>query len=144
MNPDKTIKSNASGRKAAAAREAITRPIVAATHTPGPWKADRWDIGTGEAKRPQIVVQSATDCVAYIQTLWVPDVRHAEEMANARLIAAAPEMLEALKLLATTYASIGHLIGTVGEATPAEVMACMGECTRAAEKAIAKATGGAL
>jgi hypothetical protein len=134
MNPDKTIKSNASGRKAAAARDAITRPIVAATHTPGPWVA--YDLASGLK-----IISADEDIVANASSF---DVGKEAAQVNARLIAAAPEMLEALKLLATTYASIGHLIGTVGEATPAEVMACMGECTRAAEKAIAKATGGAL
>lgn len=50
-------------------------------HTPGPWVArlekDGW-----------VVAHNTYDCVAYIRTLTVAD-------ANAALIAAAPELLEA-------------------------------------------------
>ena len=69
-----------------------------AKHTPGPWKAvqhDRgwwtvlqgaWDISHNEASRPGVVASSKYSVMS------IP-----ENEANARLIAAAPELLEALK-----------------------------------------------
>lgn len=59
------------------------------THTPGPWNA------------PSMSVFAATgECVAEIQALRRPKLktsRNAEMLANARLVAAAPALLAALK-----------------------------------------------
>ena len=66
-----------------------------ATHTHGPWKVEEWNIG--ESHLAQTVIRGCNDAIAYVQDLWCPDDREAERDANARLIAAAPEMLEALR-----------------------------------------------
>ena len=66
-------------------------------HTDCPWNTQLWKIG--EAETPQIVVNGKSDCIAYVKELW-PDrqekpLREAEMEANARLIAAAPDLLAA-------------------------------------------------
>ena len=66
-------------------------------HTPGPWTYDStWSLINGPKKEEVAAIHSGT----------IGDRVHRQQRAiadaNARLIAAAPEMLEALKLL-TTY-----------------------------------------
>lgn len=65
-------------------------------HTPGPWRIEPWTYNHGKEKK--IVMQNNTDAVAEIWNLYRPDdERNAEQNANARLIAAAPEILALLK-----------------------------------------------
>lgn len=60
-----------------------------AKHTPGPWFVhDRWYIGT----TPTGETHAEVKCCAA-----VPHTREQEHEANARLIAAAPDLLAALK-----------------------------------------------
>lgn len=82
-------------------------------HTPGPWK---YTI-SAKHNRPQISGKDGHQ----ICLLW----RDGEMEANARLIAAAPELLEALKNLANQT--------VINEYN--------GHCFTAARKAIAKAEG---
>lgn len=92
-----------------------------AQHTPGPWVWQHWPDGT------HTVAQSST--LGTIATIF-PGPQEEEQAANARLIAAAPELLEALTWAVRfidTYAS-----KAAGPATP-EVNKC--------RAAIAKATG---
>ena len=58
-------------------------------HTPGPWHYDP----DGEVWATRVNGQDVTICPEW---LWARSVRD-EGMANARLIAAAPELLEALE-----------------------------------------------
>lgn len=65
------------------------------THTPGPWEADQtvadtWIIG------PDQQVRTVRGTVARVQHASHMRLR-AETVANARLIAAAPELLDALR-----------------------------------------------
>lgn len=57
-------------------------------HTPGPWKHS-----------PSGLAITAKDAPLNSPICWTyeTDITHAERLANARLIAAAPELLEALK-----------------------------------------------
>ena len=99
---------------------------MSAAHTPGPW------VGISELRKGGIarIKPAYTDgfCIAIIPVGNLISIRE----ANARLIAAAPDLLEALKLyvlqdnFATDY---GYGVG--------------GEAKATAEAAIAKATGGA-
>ena len=66
-------------------------------HTPGPWRVEDWQYpATGREHVP--TVQTDTDAIAEALPLWHDtEDREAERLANARLIAAAPELLEALQ-----------------------------------------------
>jgi len=104
-----------------------------AKHTPGPWK--QFD-GYGSSDRNPIIVDSLPDvdgkcianCICYIATT------NADFQANARLIAAAPELLEALQDMLGGWRYIrqfhGDLYGVGWD-----------RAQQAAEAAIAKATG---
>jgi hypothetical protein len=57
-------------------------------HTPGPWRV---------VKRPEIGDGQIASVGAYTKIVSADGVSNAEDTANAQLIAAAPEMLAALK-----------------------------------------------
>lgn len=82
--------------------------------TPGPWH-----VANG------VQVRSARDQIAKV---WM--MRGSEGCANANLIAAAPEILEALQALTNQLADDGYQSGTT-----------YGPLCHAAVRAIAKATG---
>jgi hypothetical protein len=98
-------------------------------HTPGPWFAERHGIVTADVGGHRRQVASTTgDAVMHGD----PNTNVIElQMANARLIAAAPELLDCLNLAISRCSACG----TCG---PAYCADC-----RAARAAIAKATGGA-
>jgi hypothetical protein len=107
---------------------------MSAQHTPGPWHADGRLAGDGAYT--QIIGQDGTPVAEVI--LWSNidyeeggDSEWEELAANARLIAAAPEMLQALRraVLALAFAS---------QTSPA-----MLDDYNAVSAAITKATGGA-
>lgn len=58
------------------------------THTPGPWYAEGSDIGSAENITVGVAIAGRTDD-GYIS--------HAQVQANANLMAAAPDLLDALK-----------------------------------------------
>lgn len=62
------------------------------THTPGPWNAEGFEITCDRWSTLATVDRGATDMDDNV-------IMDSEAEANARLIAAAPEMLETLKLL---------------------------------------------
>lgn len=67
-------------------------------HTPGPWTADNLKISrVGPGARP-------------IASLWVNDAHKSESQANAQLIAAAPDLLAALKTITNIYGIICEVI----------------------------------
>lgn len=73
------------------------------THTPGPWAWGNWIDGK----------QGAKDRAGWVE-VWAPQgddkglpfiaCKHQNEIANARLVAAAPDLLEALRELADDIA----------------------------------------
>ena len=65
------------------------------THTPGPWTVNKYrSIGAGEhGTRP---------IVAHVEPFYGTDRQYGDDTANARLIAAAPDMLAALCLAQDT------------------------------------------
>ena len=74
------------------------------THTSGPWRVENWKYPNSKevARRDGIVtIVTESDAIAQLCNLWRPDddpaetISKNEVMANARLIAAAPEMLDA-------------------------------------------------
>ena len=104
-------------------------------HTPGPWKVAR--------KRGPLHGIGATDPLAikdstgeYVATLGGGSVHFANADANAHLIAAAPDLLAALKELTPNIRAIGRS----DDLTPIRgewMMKCLTRC----EAAIARAEG---
>ncbi|MEH3063839.1 MAG: hypothetical protein PGN33_14220 [Methylobacterium radiotolerans] len=107
-----------------------------AQHTPGPWQADAQYIAAVDG-RPVPIAAS--------QYVWVTapgGPAHEEACANARLIAAAPDLLAALRW-AASMAEEAILVRENGgdpEDTP-EVIAMHREELEAARAAITKAEG---
>lgn len=89
-------------------------------HTPGPW--DVVDRGT-----PNVEVRRSGEKRFRFPIAWLPKIEEFE--ANARLIAAAPDLLDALRELLAAHRCIGR----------AEVEACA-ECL-SARAALAKSEG---
>ena len=78
-------------------------PSPTATHTPGPWKV------YNEAKPPFLVITSTeddtrSDSVAYVGTQAAQIFVCRQTLANARLIAAAPELLASLRSVLEHFA----------------------------------------
>ena len=97
------------------------------SHTPGPWIRDResgFDCDVRAANGRKIASVNV-QCMAKTKQQF--DGRKSENEANALLIAAAPELLEALKMIANAENSALDLA----------------YCKGIARAAIAKATGGA-
>ena len=95
-------------------------------HTPGPWHA-----AARSAKQRQIGVYTAQGNVVAVGRAGDP-IDLERRIADARLIAAAPELLEALQRLLPAYREAVKLYDSNHD----DVF------TVAAHKAIAKATGG--
>jgi hypothetical protein len=96
-------------------------------HTPGPWSFYD-DSNNGKTNRVEIVAIGKTVARIYHS---VP----AEDLPNARLIAAAPELLEALNAMINHYTSLINS-GDAGNWDPEEESEVI-----AARAAIAKAQG---
>ena len=80
------------------AEDALTAPVDAAVHTPGPWFVERrWSNG-GEII-PRITCASDDDrgCGWIADLIGAPYLGHKSTLPNARLIAAAPDLLSALE-----------------------------------------------
>ena len=92
-------------------------------HTPGPWLFRERRVNAGDMTAPRWSVLAGGDESILICSLKRYDE---EDAANARLIAAAPELLEAAEAL---LEKIGHVCGVETE-------------RRALLRALAKATGG--
>ena len=74
-----------------------------AKHTPAPWKTEEWKIGQGQEPRTEMVLHNNVHQIGRL--VWSDaadkpwDISKSEQEANARLIAAAPELLQALRRL---------------------------------------------
>lgn len=66
-------------------------------HTPAPWEAGRPDMATIVEGFESKYIYSGNNVVAISYGMSIP--KWDEVMANARLIAAAPELLEALEII---------------------------------------------
>lgn len=90
-------------------------------HTPGPWASNKYTTSVS-------VPLKAIDCERIgFSIVFVNGHREKEAVANARLIAAAPDLLEALKEIADT--------------DPVDAALDPQRAVRIARAAIAKATG---
>ena len=69
-------------------------------HTPGPWETvPLYDDPLNEAENENMRIEEAGGVHRGICRVWYPGFVTEEDRANARLIAAAPEMFEALQLV---------------------------------------------
>ena len=67
-------------------------------HTPGPWRLEWWEYKG--RREPVLTVRTDADAVAQVMGLWRDGADDSDErQANARLIAAAPDLLAALESL---------------------------------------------
>lgn len=107
-------------------------------HTAGPWKAST------RAMLQSIAVWQDDRCVATVNVYNNDELTAAE---NARLIAAAPELLEALNAILNAEADsihVGYDSGPGGgNYVYADALRLDNECFAKARAAIAKATGAA-
>jgi hypothetical protein len=117
---------------------------MAAKHTPGPWIAGSEGDATGEIVGPHMVYVAAVATLVdfpCIEDDERPTVE-AECRANARLIAAAPEMYEALahetELLEALILDLRHLPEPF---SPGPRLGRMLDIAKAARAALAKAEG---
>lgn len=116
-----------------------------AQHTPGPWRVDRNNVHVGQIAIIHHCV--GNDWVEIWSPEW-PDDEHVQE-ANTRLIAAAPELLEALERLTANaiaerdcfYDSVSTSDGEVRDPGEQEALARDDARIDAARAAIAKAKG---
>lgn len=88
---------------------------MAKTHTPGPWQMSGVR-GTSPVYKGHGV---GPDGQPYVVIVPYNDKDHAECLANARLIAAAPDMLAALKALVTFFESTGFKTGFLADSRAA-------------------------
>lgn len=107
---------------------------MTAKHTPGPWVVRTIDqsLATVETQDGEYIICTAA------QLRWDDwKTEHAERKANARLIAAAPELLEAAKLVLEWYEAEDNHSGTDFY----QRMQMCRDSEDAIRAAIAKATG---
>ena len=122
---------------------ATNAPVAKQTaHTPAPWTIDRDTIqGAPELNGEQPHAAEAT-CVAVVLSRERGSYRHYPKeraAANARLIAAAPDLLAALERLA----NIADEGAVMRHETGKPAWSFIDEVKQSARAAIAKATGGA-
>jgi hypothetical protein len=100
-------------------------------HTPGPWATEYYEDSIN-------IVSTDPNPELYITLLAHPETGELTEQdwANARLVAAAPELLEALKLMLKAYQDG---VFTMPGYTP--LLERVSEAAHAAKDAIAKAEG---
>ncbi len=109
---------------------------MSAAHTPGPWLHDTGGFPAPDvrAESGRAVARTWMVCRSQPKTEAAYQARCEEDRANARLIAAAPELLEALEICAGTLAEFVNC----GNAHPTSVI---GKNVTRARAAIAKAIG---
>ena len=96
-------------------------------HTPGPWHVE---------PAPNRVHFAVRSDGVHVVTGW------REGAANARLIAAAPDLLKVAREAAENAAIVTDLLLTPGEVTPEEMVAVITSLGRLAREAIIKAEEG--
>jgi hypothetical protein len=108
------------------------------THTAGPWQIQFWNDSSRPSRRDTPVITTGKDAIGELFNLWDEDGedREAERLANARLIAAAPEMLATLKSLAIGLSPASVEMQRENLADLCRV------CREIVESAISKAKGG--
>jgi hypothetical protein len=103
------------------------------THTNGPWSANLNGLARDKQDAPQWTVGKSCECLVILPNRSTPE----ETEANARLIAAAPDLLAALQAVLSTYRTFRNVPQDLQEWT------CIDdEAFEQGLSAIAKAKGG--
>lgn len=109
---------------------------MSAGHTPAPWSVDVWDYPSATPPRRDLIVQTSQFWIAKVAWDEGMDnpytIAEEEARANARLIAAAPELLAVLKMTSLDL----HAADEQGQCLCSQC-----EFRRAAAMVIAKAEG---
>ncbi len=110
-----------------------------AQHTPGPWEI--------AVENPHCILAPAECGLCIVATLPKEGSQKPDTNANARLIAAAPELLAALIQLLEERTAADHLIRLLEDAevfdAKGQPTPCTSPASTAARAAISLATGGA-
>jgi hypothetical protein len=101
-------------------------------HTPGPWGISYDDLSIDDSQMKAVWLTCEDYTYANIGQLYIRADEKEEDTANANLIAAAPELLEALEYAVSKYGKEGGPWNVPGDA---------GGWLDRSRKAIAKATG---
>jgi len=104
-----------------------------AQHTPGPWSVHERPNYQGQPHLVGATIETDAVMIAEVRGATVIDgKRYEEHTANARLISASPELLEALSAMVAVYA--------MNNAEPVELRDALRHQVAGASAAIAKAT----
>jgi len=115
-------------------------------HTPGPWTIS--DLYLDDSNQPELAIQAVINgkvCHPAAVCLQFPNMQDMQ-MANARLIAAAPELLKELKKMCRAYVCLldggrDKIISLGGDCDTVEIMEASNPTLSEARAIIAKATG---
>jgi hypothetical protein len=109
------------------------------THTPGPWSVERGDVLDSDSERWSVLTTGPRRYFIATVENGAPGDTLETELANARLIAAAPDLLEAA---AEAKAAIAKQRVPQNDAEAAlQVLFILGPVLEQLRAAIAKATG---
>ena len=132
-NQDKKAESTQSATSSCAARPATPSK---ASPVPGPWEVYRWGLDDEAVEILGPEGQSIADLSEREEEAEAPPVSFVEVLANARLIAAAPDLLAACERVLEDLEGVGW-----GEVQGSDAEAWLVETEKALRAAIAKARG---
>lgn len=88
-------------------------------HTSGPWMVQTWNYQDKHRRNVPVIV-AKSDAICELYNLWDREQdRELERLANAQLIASAPDMLDALRRLTHPMASdedLTHALAVISKA----------------------------
>src|SRR5688572_26963597 len=102
--------------------------------TPGPWRVNKYgSVGAGDLGHEPIVAQ--------VEPFYGADTQYGDHSANARLIAAGPDIYGALTSAAVALGHAGQLMMTGAISLPAGLVEEFADALAAANTALRKARG---
>lgn len=108
-------------------------------HTPGPWKLQVRENHTSDVYVDDECAIGDRHLIAMVITEWMNKNATAEDLANARLIAAAPELLNAAKLAHLQIVKLAER--SFAESVDTEEWIAKNDAVNLLKAAIAKAEG---